>query len=73
LIIHGTDDHLIPIWHGKKLYEVAPEPKARLWIEGAGHNDYAYVAKERYAETIVAFIENNIKHTDQPALVSTPK
>ncbi|MDF7808080.1 alpha/beta hydrolase [Pontiellaceae bacterium B12219] len=73
LIIHGTKDRLIPLWHGKKLYAAAPEPKARFWIEEGGHNNYAYVAEERYTETISAFIAENIKHADQPALVSTPK
>jgi fermentation-respiration switch protein FrsA (DUF1100 family) len=73
LIMHGTEDRLIPLWHGKKLYDAAPEPKAQLWIEGAGHNNYAYVAEERYAETILAFIAKNIEHADQPTRGSTPK
>ncbi|MCK4886678.1 MAG: alpha/beta hydrolase [Planctomycetes bacterium] len=39
LIIHGTDDRIIPIWHGRKLFEKANEPKFKLWVENAGHND----------------------------------
>ncbi len=39
LIIHGTDDRIIPIWHGRKLFEKANEPKFNLWVENAGHND----------------------------------
>ena len=39
LIIHGTDDKIIPIWHGQKLFKKANEPKFNLWVENAGHND----------------------------------
>lgn len=39
LVIHGMDDRLVPIWHGKKLFEKATNPKFCLWIEGVGHND----------------------------------
>ena len=39
LIIHGTDDRIIPIWHGQRLFEKANEPKLNLWVENAGHND----------------------------------
>ncbi|SDZ10187.1 Pimeloyl-ACP methyl ester carboxylesterase [Evansella caseinilytica] len=36
LIVHGTDDQLIPIAHGKKLAETIPNAKS-LWLEGVGH------------------------------------
>jgi len=39
LIIHGTDDKIIPFLHGQKLFEKANEPKFNLWVENAGHND----------------------------------
>lgn len=39
LILHGTEDAVIPVEHGKKLYEYAAEPKELLIIEGAGHSD----------------------------------
>jgi fermentation-respiration switch protein FrsA (DUF1100 family) len=49
LIIHGKADKMIPIWHGKKLFQAAREPKFSLWIEGAGHNDdLARKAGDRY-------------------------
>ena len=57
LIIHGQEDSVIPIRHGRKLYEAAPEPKQHLWIEGAEHMDYAYVAGERYSDAIAQFVE----------------
>lgn len=36
LVIHGTNDQLFPIEHGKKLMEVIPNAKG-IWIEGMGH------------------------------------
>lgn len=56
LVIHGKEDQVIPFSHGVKLYNAAPEQKEHLWIEGAQHMDYAYVAEERYSETISEFI-----------------
>jgi len=55
LIIHGTVDSVISVRHGKKLYELANEPKSHLWVEGANHNDVEDVAGEHYTKTLQAF------------------
>ena len=39
LIIHGTDDIVVPVEHGRRLFEFAGEPKALEIIEGAGHSN----------------------------------
>jgi len=36
LVIHGTNDQLIPVGHGKKLVELIPNAKG-LWLDGVGH------------------------------------
>lgn len=36
LVIHGTDDQLIPVEHGMKLVEVMPDANG-IWVEGLGH------------------------------------
>ncbi len=36
LVIHGTDDKMFPIDHGKKLAELIPGAEV-LWLEGVGH------------------------------------
>ncbi len=61
LVIHGTDDEVIPIWHGRKLYNAAPGPKRHLWIEGGKHNDYAYISETSYLNTVQRFIEELVK------------
>ena len=48
LIIHATRDRVVPFSHGRKLFELAREPKRSLWVEGAGHGDIMEAAGERY-------------------------
>jgi fermentation-respiration switch protein FrsA (DUF1100 family) len=52
LIIHGTRDEVVPFAMGQRLYQAAPEPKAFLPVEGAGHNDVFEVGGEKYLETL---------------------
>lgn len=37
LILHGTDDTVIPYAHGQRIYAAAPEPKTFLPLAGKGH------------------------------------
>ncbi len=39
LIVHGTDDRVIPVGHGERLYGLASEPKRLEIVEGASHDD----------------------------------
>lgn len=55
LVMHGQDDLVIPVSHGRALYWAATGPKSALWVDGAGHNDLAVVAGERYVEAIRSF------------------
>lgn len=55
LVIHGTRDRVIPPSHGRALFAAAGEPKRALWVEGAGHNDLAVVAGERYVRALLDF------------------
>jgi fermentation-respiration switch protein FrsA (DUF1100 family) len=56
-VMHGREDEILPFWHAEKLYKAAPEPKMNLWIDGAQHNDYAYVAGENYFSSFQSFVE----------------
>jgi len=55
LVIHGTNDWIVPIWHGKKLFQKAKSPKQQLWIENAGHNNLIQVGGRRYWQAIQKF------------------
>ncbi len=57
LVIHGTADGVVGFAHGRRLYELAPAPKRQLWVQGAGHNDLAWVAGERYWDALRQFAD----------------
>jgi hypothetical protein len=56
LVIQGTADRVIPFRHGQKLYAAAPQPKQRLWVEGADHNDVLETAGEAYWQALREFL-----------------
>ena len=53
LVMHGEDDRIIPIELGKKLFEVAPEPKTFIGLPGAGHNDLHLHANDAIASDFI--------------------
>jgi fermentation-respiration switch protein FrsA (DUF1100 family) len=55
LIMGGEADNVVPVKHGKKLYDKANEPKMSLWVEGAGHNDFMWVAGQQYWRALEEF------------------
>ncbi len=55
LVIHGEKDSLIPIWHGRKLYELAGVPKQCWWVPGVGHDDILVANEQAYWEHIIKF------------------
>ncbi|NJP08523.1 MAG: alpha/beta hydrolase [Leptolyngbyaceae cyanobacterium RU_5_1] len=57
LVVHGTDDAVIPFHHGQTLFNHANQPKQFLVIEGANHNDLAEVAGIRYSNSLQEFIQ----------------
>jgi uncharacterized protein len=56
LIIHGTQDEIIPFRLGKILYEAAPSPKSFYSVSGAGHNDLLWVAGAEYSRRVQLFL-----------------
>ncbi|MEN9222558.1 MAG: alpha/beta hydrolase [Thermostichus sp. BF3_bins_97] len=56
LILHGTEDVLIPFWHAQTLYRAARDPKRLVPIEGANHNNLLQVAGERYYGILHQFV-----------------
>ena len=57
LIIHGEDDHLIPVTEAQSLFKnSAASNKKLLIIPQAGHNDILWVGKESYFQAIKEFV-----------------
>lgn len=55
LIIHGTEDEIIPFAHGQQLWETANPPKFHFWVENANHNDVPWVDSETYVKQLKEF------------------
>jgi pimeloyl-ACP methyl ester carboxylesterase len=55
LFIHSKDDEIIPYSLGRKNYELAPEPKMFIEIQGS-HNDGFMVTGSKYIESIKRFL-----------------
>jgi uncharacterized protein len=56
LIIHGARDEIVPLAHGRRLYEAAAPPKRFFEIPGAGHNDTYIVGGQEYLEVWRSFL-----------------
>lgn len=58
LIIHGEDDRIVPTRFGRRLFNLAPEPKEALFVPGADHNalfDHAEVIA-----AVMAFVRQRV-------------
>lgn len=52
LLIHGTQDGIVPISMGRRLFQAAPQPKTFHEIPGADHNDTYLIGGEAYFQMI---------------------
>jgi hypothetical protein len=57
LVIHGTEDEIIPFSHGERIYAAAAGPKENFWVRGGRHNDLFSLAGIEIVNRITAFIE----------------
>jgi len=57
LMIHGTEDSVVPFWHGEKLYEAALRPKRKFWVNGAGHNNLVEKDPAGYWVAVNSFLK----------------
>ncbi len=61
LVVHGEADRVIPVRFGKRVFELASEPKAALFHPLAGHNDlWAY---PEVVERVIAFVREQVPGT----------
>ena len=59
LILHGTDDEVIPLSMSKELFAAAPESKQLEIFPGAGHNNLPEFGDRQYLQTLEQFIQTN--------------
>jgi uncharacterized protein len=58
LVLHGDRDDIVPLDHGRALYEAAPGPKRIHVFEGAGHNDVLDRAGRELADEMAAWMDD---------------
>lgn len=65
LILHGETDRVIPARFGRRMYELASEPKAALFHPIAGHNDlFRY---PEVVERVIGFVQEHASVTPADA------
>ena len=58
VIIHGTADEVVPYSHGKRLFELAREPKQLWTIEGGGHIEAFVNHGDEYRRRVVTYFND---------------
>lgn len=59
LIIHSPDDDLVPFEHGRRLFQVAPDPKEFLEIRG-DHNRGFMLSRDVYVDGLKRFFDRHL-------------
>ncbi|MEO8118753.1 MAG: alpha/beta fold hydrolase [Rhodoferax sp.] len=52
LVVHGSEDQLIPASLGRKLYEAAQEPKRFVLVKGGSHHNTNSLGQAQYREAV---------------------
>ena len=52
LVVHGSDDSLVPPEIGRALYDRAPAPKRFLLVEGGTHHSTNWVGFDQYRAAV---------------------
>jgi len=55
LVVHGDRDDIVPVDHGRALFEAAPEPKRLEIVRGAGHNDLIDAMGDAYGTVLAGW------------------
>jgi len=58
LFIHARDDEVVPFANGRRLYEVARDPKAFLELDAGGHMDGPVADSARYLAGVRQFLDS---------------
>ncbi len=59
LVLHGDRDEVVPVSHGRALFEAAPEPKRLRLFPGVAHNDLIALAGPAWAREISSWAKGS--------------
>ena len=65
LLIHGKDDPGVPVYHCRRLFERAREPKQMWIVKGSRHLDTLEVVGEEYVERVLRFFRWSLEDRQQ--------
>ncbi len=57
MIVHGEYDEIVPLQHGRRLFEAASEPKEFYVVKGAHHNDLYVAGGRAYLDALSRFLD----------------
>jgi fermentation-respiration switch protein FrsA (DUF1100 family) len=58
LVVHCTQDPVLPFQFGQEVYNTAPSPKRFLRVDGECHEESSLIAPERYRSTLHEFLRS---------------
>lgn len=61
LMIHGTDDELVPFAQGRQLFAVAAQPKTMFEVKGGRHGDSLLRNEGAYRKKLLAWLDEQLK------------
>jgi uncharacterized protein len=70
LVAHSAQDEIVPVSHGRALYDAAPEPKAFLELTG-GHNDGFLFRRREWVDAAARFLEQARQPQASPSRPAT--
>ncbi len=73
LILHGTDDRIIPFTLGEQLYAAAPEPKRFIRIEGGSHTRNLEQGGMQAVDEFLAGVEAGLLNSSVDGVAAPPQ
>lgn len=61
ILAHGLSDDFVPCEMSREAYDACTSPKELLLVEGAGHGYSFLKDRERYTQTVTAFLQRNLE------------
>jgi pimeloyl-ACP methyl ester carboxylesterase len=62
-VLLAEHDEIIPIAHGKNLFESLPHPKKRVLFKNAGHNSWPADASQAWWKEVMDFVSSAPLHS----------
>lgn len=57
LVIHGTDDEIVPFWHGVELQKGCKNGVEPYWVDKGDHNNLEVIDNAEFIRRVVGFLQ----------------